>query len=69
MQTARKAGYEITAEIIPFKTMNSGEKKAKDLQNETEKMSCFRTDVRYHCKDRDCDCWNECQKLIAVWMR
>jgi len=69
MQTAKKVQHHITAEIIPFDTLIQDAEQKKILKNNTEEKSCFRTSVRYTCRDRNCSCWNECKKLVAEWMR
>lgn len=30
---------------------------------------CFQTDLRYLCKDQNCEWKRECKKLIAEWLR
>ncbi len=69
MQTAKKLEYDSSAKIIYLKLHKLEERQEETSQNESGKMSCFRTDERYFCKDTECASWNECKKLVAVWMR
>jgi len=69
MQTAKKLEYDTSAKIIHLNIHKLERRREHALQNESEKMSCFRTDERYFCKDKECVSWNECKKLVAEWMR
>lgn len=69
MSVAIKPEYNSSAETICLKITESGQKQEKILQNKSEKRACFRTSERYSCKETECGCWNECKKLVAVWLR
>ncbi len=56
----------ISSNVIHFESYKMG----SGLQNSANTAkTCFRTDERYFCKDRGCGSWQECQKLVAEWMR
>ncbi len=69
MQTEKMTEYKSSAEVIDFKAYKSGLMAAKTSFNKSEETTCFRTDERYFCHDRDCVRWNDCQQLIAEWLR
>ncbi len=69
MQTELMAKYKFSADIIDFNLKKNEAVQQKTSQNKSKKNSCYRTDERYFCKDRDCEWWCECQQLVAEWMR
>jgi hypothetical protein len=69
MQPATKLKPEPTAIIVDFKTRKIAQQKISSKQNEDKEKHCFQSDHRYYCKDYSCGCWDECQKLVAAWLR
>ena len=69
MQTAKQLEYDSSEKITYLKLHKLEERQEEASQNESGKISCFRTDKRYFCKDTECASWNECKKLVAEWMR
>jgi len=69
MKADVKAKYEYSAEIIDFKLKKTEMKQDNDLENDSRKRACFRTDRRYMCQESNCASASECKKLVAIWMR
>ncbi len=69
MQLAKKLKDGSSAKIIFLKIHKLEGRQEETVQNQSEKMSCFRSNERYFCKDTECTSWNECKKLVAEWMR
>lgn len=72
MQPATKLEPEETAVIIDFKTRKIAKVKINSLKHDDiddKEKYCFQSNHRYYCKDHSCGCWDECQKLVAAWMR
>ncbi len=68
MQTESVKDYRYTAEVIDFNSKKAMLIQQNRLEAKTDK-ACFRTDKRYLCRERSCNLWAECQKLVAEWMR
>lgn len=66
MKLAKKEAYDIS---IDFKTREVLQTQNNDLKNVCPKKECFQTDLRYSCKERNCNHIEECKKLIAAWLR
>ena len=69
MRPAKKIEPEHTVVVIDFKTRKTVNRQIDTIQNDNDEKHCFRSDHRYYCHETECVLWNECQKLVAVWMR
>ena len=68
MQPAKNIESKYTAVVIDFNAKKI-EKESNELKKGNEEKPCFRTNHSYYCQDMSCSCRNECQKLIAAWLR
>jgi hypothetical protein len=57
------------AGVAHSEQISSEEKLVRLIQKASQHRACFRSEKRMHCEELNCLWKEECQKLIAQWMR
>ena len=69
MQTAQLLGITRLAEALEAGYPTSESNLIRTIQTIHNQTPCFRSEVRYTCKNIDCEWLLECKRLVAEWRR